>query len=100
MDKYKHISEMENILINQENNLNKLESVFNVLNEQLKDYEALVKYYYSEQRNKDLEHDEKGLIPSTINRGVLSEDQIYNLIIGYKEVLLEIMEVGLKYIKV
>ncbi|MBQ1257811.1 MAG: DUF4298 domain-containing protein, partial [Clostridia bacterium] len=35
----------------------------------------------------DYEADEKGLIPKTLKRGVLSEDGIYDLICDYEAIL-------------
>ncbi|MBE6878449.1 MAG: DUF4298 domain-containing protein [Ruminococcaceae bacterium] len=48
---------------------------------------ALVDYYSSPQWMEDYEADEKGLIPSDLKRGVLSEDAVYNLLCDNKELL-------------
>lgn len=45
-----------------------------------KDIRALEKYLSGRQRRGDLAADEKGLLPSSLARGVLSEDGIYDLL--------------------
>ena len=40
----------------------------------------LLKYYEGGQWLKDYEADEKGLLPSKLKRGVLSEDGVYDLL--------------------
>ena len=45
-----------------------------------KDIRALEKYLSDRQRRGDLAADEKGLLPSSLARGVLSEDGIYDLL--------------------
>ncbi len=47
----------------------------------------LTQYYSSPQWREDFEADEKGLLPKTLRRGVLSEDGIYNLLFRNKELL-------------
>lgn len=44
------------------------------------DIAALERYLSSRERRGDLAADEKGLLPSSLVRGVLSEDGIYNLL--------------------
>lgn len=46
----------------------------------LKKYQKLISYYDSTQWRKDIELDEKGMLPKDLKRGILSEDGIYNLI--------------------
>ena len=45
-----------------------------------KDIRALEKYLSGRLRRGDLAADEKGLLPSSLARGVLSEDGIYDLL--------------------
>ncbi|MBE5791567.1 MAG: DUF4298 domain-containing protein [Clostridiales bacterium] len=49
----------------------------------------LLAYYESGLWLKDYEMDEKGLIPNSVKRGVLSEDGVYNLINEYQNYFLE-----------
>ena len=44
------------------------------------DIVALERYLSSRERRGDLRADEKGLLPASLARGVLSEDGIYNLL--------------------
>lgn len=50
-----------------------------------KDIRALEKYLSGRQRRGDLAADEKGLLPSSLARGVLSEDGIYDLLVDNDE---------------
>lgn len=99
MDKYKHIIEMENIRVSQEKTLKKLDEVLKELEDKHKDYQALVKYYYSDKRYEDIEDDQKGLIPDDIRRGVLSEDEIYDLMMRFQENSISMIEIALKFLK-
>lgn len=53
------------------------------------DVAILNEYYGSELWKKDLAADEAGLLPDGLHRGVLSEDGIWNLLAGYKELVNE-----------
>ena len=99
MKNYEHITEMENIMVQQENTLKELETVLEKLDTQQDSYEKLIAYYYSEQRSQDLEDEEKHLIPEDLKRGVLSEDEIYNLLIDMREAALHMAETALKVLK-
>ena len=98
-DKYKHITKMENIMVKQEENINELAKLLKEINENQNDYKKLYDYYYSKQREKDLEDEEKHLIPETLNRGVLSEDEVYNLFLDTRSTALEMIETALKLLK-
>lgn len=90
---------MENIMVRQEENVKKLEFMLKQIDDSQKDYEALNEYYYSEQRDKDLDDEEKHLIPENIRRGVLSEDEVYNMFIDYHDAALHMIETALKILK-
>ena len=96
---YEHITRMENIMVKQENVISKLETVLEELDAAQKDYEALWDYYYSDQRNQDLEDEENHRIPENLKRGVLSEDEVYNLFLDTRDAALHMMEAGLKILK-
>ena len=49
--------------------------------------EELEAYYSDEDWKKDFSDDEAGLLPQDLQRGVLSEDGIFNLLERYKETL-------------
>ena len=99
-NQYKHITEMENIMVRQENTLRELEKVLDKLDKQQEDYAALFAYYYSDQRQKDLEDEENHRLPEDLRRGVLSEDEVYNLIIDVRDAGLHMMETALNMLKV
>ena len=47
----------------------------------------LSSYYGSEQWRKDFQDDEAGRLPADLKRGVLSEDDVYNLLSDNREIL-------------
>lgn len=96
---YDHINRMENIMVNQENIINRLEKILEELDAQKEDYETLNDYYYSEQRFNDLEDEENHKIPETIKRGVLSEDGLYNLFMDTRDTALHMIETALNLLK-
>ncbi|MCZ6111823.1 DUF4298 domain-containing protein [Campylobacter ureolyticus] len=55
--------------------------------------------YYGKQRNDDLEADRKGEIPTDLKRAVLSEDEIYNMMIDYRESAIEMIEIATKMLR-
>ncbi len=100
MKNYEHITKYENTMVEHQAKLQELSEILKYLKEHQDDYKALLNYYYySEERNQDLEDDEKHLIPEDLKRGVLSEDGVYNLSHEYRESAIEMMEVALEMIK-
>ncbi|MGI5977054.1 MAG: DUF4298 domain-containing protein [Candidatus Limivicinus sp.] len=97
--KYEHITRMENIMTRQENTVKKLEAVLEELDSQQADYEALTEYYYSDRRMQDLEDEERHLIPEDLRRGVLSEDEVYNLFLDSHDAAIHMLETALKLLK-
>ena len=96
---YEHITEMENIMTHQEDTIQSLEDFLNTLDTQMDDYKKLVVYYYSQQRDQDLDDDAKHLIPEDLKRGVLSEDGVYNMFLDTHDVAIHMMETALKLLK-
>ena len=96
---YKHIEKMEDIMVKQENLLKQLEEVVDAFENNQQDYKELMEYYYSDQRFLDLEADENNLIPEELDRGVLSEDGIYNLSLDTQNMAIHMMEVAVKVLK-
>lgn len=99
MNKYEHITEMENILNAHQQKLEELNGLLDFFEAHQEDYEKLVAYYYSDQRSQDLEDEEKHLIPEDLRRGVLSEDGIYNFTLDHYDAGIRMMEIALKMIK-
>ena len=54
------------------------------------DFAILQDYMDSGQWLKDFEADEKGKLPASLKRGVLSEDVLYDLLVQARELLLKI----------
>ncbi len=63
----------------------RLESALDKWLATMDDIAALNEYYGSELWRQDLADDEAGLLPDGLKRGVLSEDGIWNLLAGSKE---------------
>ena len=77
-----------------EERLRRAEKAVGRLAAALDEYEAiredigeLDRYYGSREWRRDLEDDEAGRIPKDLPRGVLSEDEIYNLMADERELL-------------
>ena len=58
------------------------------------DVYELSAYYESELWMEDYEADEAGELPADLNRGVLSEDGLYNLMEEYEELLEGLRSLG------
>ena len=86
-------------MVRQEQTVRKLTDVLADLNAQQEDYEALSRYFYSEQRVRDLEDEEQHLIPEELHRGVLSEDEVYNLFLDTHDAALQMIETALALLK-
>lgn len=99
MEKFKHIIEMEEILNKHEKLVSDLSEFLEVMDKNKEEYKKLIEYYYSEKRNQDLKDDENGLIPKHIKRGVLSEDEIYNLMADYYYLGIKLLELGTFFVK-
>ena len=96
---FSHITHMEDIMTRQEKNIEKLDAVLRELDGCQKDYEALSTYYYSERRMQDLEDEENHRIPDDLKRGVLSEDEVYNLFLDTHDAAIHMMETALRLLK-
>ncbi len=99
MDNYAHITEMETIRVQQDKLLDELNQLLDALDAHREEYRNLVAYYYSEQRNQDLDDDANHRIPEDLARGVLSEDAIFDLIGDYRDTAIRMMETGVQMIK-
>ena len=96
---YEHITRMENILNRQKQELQQLEQCLDFWNANREDFQTLFEYYYSDQRNQDLEDDRAGLIPDDLARGVLSEDDIFDFLGDYRETTLRMIETALHMLR-
>ncbi len=99
MKSFEHIEKMEAIMNSHEEIIKKLEDDLDFIENHQEDYNSLIEYYFSEQRNQDLEDDKNGIIPKTMSRGVLSEDLIYDLMSDYYDLGIRMLEVSAKILK-
>lgn len=72
----------------------------------LEDYAAiqakvrrLSKYYGSDQWYDDLAADDAGKLPEDLKRGVLSQDLIYDVLVGNRENAVRMLELGTQIVK-
>lgn len=99
MAEYNHLEKYENILNSQNEILENLNKALDDLENKFGEFNELVDYYYSEQWSNDLEDDEQGLIPENINRGVLSEDGIYDMMTEQYSTCVRMIEICSKLLK-
>ena len=86
-DRIERISEMEQILVDSKRRLAKLEESLDAFVAGQKNIKKLEDYYHSNLWRGDFEADERGELPEDLKRGVLSEDEIFNLIEKNDELL-------------
>lgn len=77
-ERLSRIAEMEERLNRLNQALERVEEIVDVYADMWNDYQALASYYSSSTWWEDLDADERGLLPASLSRGVLSEDGIYN----------------------
>ena len=99
MEKYAHITKMEDIMVQQSKMLKGMNQLSDKIEAHRNEYRELIAYYYSTQREQDLEDDSNHLIPETLHRGVLSEDEIFNLMEGYRETAIRMLEIAVQMLK-
>lgn len=99
MKNYEHITKMENILVRQRESMKELNRCMDEIDAHGEEYKDLVAYYYSDQRSQDLRDDVDHLIPESLHRGVLSEDEIYDLMGDYRDAALRMLETALWMLK-
>ncbi len=99
MKNFDHITQMEHIMVSQEELLQKLNTLLDELEASRQAYKALIDYYYSPQRSQDLEDDSNHLIPESMHRGVLSEDEIFDLVGDNRDTAIRMLEIGTQMLK-
>lgn len=92
------INEMEKILNKQEKFVKEMEEILKKYEMNFKDFVKLRTYYYSDEYEEDLKLDEEGKLDD-IDRGVLSEDSIYDLMSDYFSTGLRMIELGTDTLK-
>ena len=99
MKQEERIDKMEKILNNSTKLLEELEEILNKLDKDSKNYNELVKYYYSKNWSKDKEDFEKDLFPDVESAHVLTEDGIYDMMTSSSGTAIHMLELATKILK-
>ncbi|WP_339003450.1 DUF4298 domain-containing protein [Fusobacterium polymorphum] len=99
MKQKERIEKMEKILYNSSKLLEELEEVLDKLEKDSKNYDELIKYYYSKNWSKDKEDFEKDLLPDVESAHVLTEDGIYDMMTFSTGTAIHMLELATKMLK-
>lgn len=99
MKQKERIEKMEKILSNSSKLLEELEEILDKIEEDSKNYDELIKYYYSKNWTKDKEDFEKDLLPNMKSAVVLTEDGIYDMMTASSGTAIHMLELATKILK-
>ncbi|MEJ6472121.1 DUF4298 domain-containing protein [Fusobacterium nucleatum] len=99
MKQKERIEKMEKILFNSSKLLEELEKILDKIEEDSKNYDELIKYYYSKNWAKDKEDFEKDLLPDIESAVVLTEDGIYDMMTASSGTAIHMLELATKILK-
>ena len=99
MKQKERIEKMEKILSNSSNLLEELEAILDKLEKDSKNYDELIKYYYSKNWTKDKKDFEKDLLPNMETAVVLTEDGIYDMMTASSGTAIHMLELATKMLK-
>ena len=99
MKQKERIEKMEKILSNSSKLLEELEAILDKLEKDSKNYDELIKYYYSNNWVKDKEDFEKDLLPDVESTHVLTEDGIYDMMTSSSGTAIHMLELATKILK-
>ena len=99
MKQKERIEKMEKILSNSSKLLEELEEVLDKFEKDSKNYDELIKYYYSKNWSKDKEDFEKDVLPDLETAHVLSEDGIYDMMTSSSGTAIHMLELATKMLK-
>ena len=99
MKQKERIEKMEKILFNSSKLLEELEEILDKLEKDSKNYDELIKYYYSNNWVKDKEDFEKDLLPNVENAHVLTDDGIYDMMTSSSGTAIHMLELATKILK-
>ena len=99
MEQKERIEKMEKILSNSSKLLEELEEILDKLEKDSKNYDELIKYYYSNNWVKDKEDFEKDLISDVESAHVLTEDGIYDMMTTSSGTAIHMLELATKMLK-
>ena len=99
MKQKERIDKMEKILSNSSKLLEELEVILDKLEKDSKNYDELIKYYYSNNWIKDKEDFEKDLISDVESAHVLTKDGIYDMMTSSSGTAIHMLELATKILK-
>ena len=99
MEQKERIEKMEKILFNSSKLLEELEGILDKIEKDFKNYDELIKYYYSNNWVKDKEDFEKDLISDVESAHVLTEDGIYDMMTSSSGTAIHMLELATKMLK-
>ncbi len=99
MKQKERIEKMEKILFNSSKLLEELEEILDKIEKDSKNYDELIKYYYSKNWTKDKEDFEKDLLPNMESAVVLTEDGIYDMMTASSGTAIHMLEIATKILK-
>ena len=99
MKQKERIEKMEKILFNSSKLLEELEEILGKIEKDSKNYDELIKYYYSKDWTKDKEDFEKDLLPNMESAVVLTEDGIYDMMTASSGTAIHMLELATKILK-
>ena len=76
-----------------------LNGVLRTMEESLDDTKALFRYYGGEEWYADRALDERGALPETLKRGVLSEDSVYDAVTAVRDTALRMLKLSYDILK-
>ena len=93
MKRIERITEMERCLHASEEAIKSLSNALDAYEANRKSLQKLADYYGSTRWMKDFEADEAGRLPNDLQRGVLSEDAVYDLLTDHHEQILRMTRI-------
>ncbi|WP_339005672.1 DUF4298 domain-containing protein [Fusobacterium animalis] len=99
MKQKERIEKMEKILFNSSKLLEELEEILGKIEKDSKNYDELIKYYYSKDWTKDKEDFEKDLFPDMKSAVVLTKDGIYDMMTASSGTAIHMLELATKILK-
>lgn len=90
----KNITKMENILNRTNELIAEMQKLLEKWDQNQEDFNELMNYYTSEERDQDLEDDRLKIIPQDLPRGVLSEDAVFDTFGSRKDLSVKMVKLG------
>ena len=94
MERIERIEAMEAALDESREAIDQLQEAIAGLVDALDGLQALASYYGSQDWYKDRKADEQGRLPQDLKRGVLGEDEAYEVLVDAREAALGALEVA------